>query len=126
MSSPDADPLFERAVVAAVADDVDVDEDELRSALDTHQESVESLPGVENIVYEWRKEYADPLLERTEEAYYLLVPERVWAEFAEHLDLSAAMETAVVEVHRRTVAARTDCPAEPPESAAYVALSRDV
>ncbi len=112
--------------MAAVADDAGVDEDELRAALVDHQESVESLPGVENIVYEWRKEYAGPLLKRTEDAYYLLVPERVWSEFADHLDISEPEKAAVIDVHRRTVAARTNAPEEPPESGAYVALGRDV
>jgi len=126
MSTPDSGPLFDEAVVAAVADDVGVDEGELRSALDAHQESVASLPGVENIVYEWRKEYAEPLLKRATDAYYLLVPERVWSEFADHLDLSEPLEAAVVEVHRRTVADRTDASEAPPEGGAYVALSRDV
>jgi hypothetical protein len=116
--------LFDGSHAEAVARDHDVDAASLVETLGAHQESVERLPGVENIVYEWRKGYEDPLIARMESAYYLVVPRTVWTEFAAALDLEAQMRDAAIETHRRAVATACDVASSPPEGQAYLALDR--
>ena len=95
---------FDDAVVGAVARDRDIDVSELRDLLRRQQRSVRDLPGVDDIVYEWRKAFArEPLLERREDAYLLAVPNHVWPEFAASLSLSDAELLALREVHERQV-----------------------
>jgi len=118
--------LFEPDRIEAVATDHGVESETLAAALTDHQEAVEDLPGVENIVYEWRKQYEDPLVDRTETAYFLVVPHALWTEFADALELSDEIRDAVVEVHRRTVATNTQAPPSPADDQAYVALDRTV
>ena len=95
----DETQLFDPGDVETVAETFGVDADDLAAVVARHQQAVEDLPGVENIVYEWRKQYEDPLVERTETAYYL---------------------------HRRTVAGDCNVSAEPPDGVGYVALDRTV
>jgi len=121
----DSDP-FDADVLAVAARTHDVSGADLSVAVARHQESVEALPGVENLAYEWRRQYESPLLERTSDAYYLVVPDHVWAEFGDALGLSDAMLDAVRDVHRRTVEERTDAPSDPPGRQAYVVLDRSV
>jgi hypothetical protein len=116
--------LFEQSRIEATAAEHELDPDSLAATLASHQESVEDLPGVENIVYEWRKQYEDPLLARTETAYFLVLPRQVWDEFATALGLDEDGLAAVIEVHRRTVAEHSDAPAEPGDDDVYVALDR--
>jgi hypothetical protein len=117
---------FDADVLAEAARSHDVSEAELSAAVARHQESVEALPGVENLAYEWRRQYESPLLERTPDAYYLAVPDRVWDEFGDALGLSDAMLDAVRDVHRRTVADRAGAPSDPPGRQTYVVLDRSV
>jgi len=120
----DETTLFERSRIEATAADHGVDPDSLATALTDHQASVEDLPGVENIVYEWRKQYEDPLLERTETAYYLVLPRQVWDEFADALGFADDVLAAVIDVHRRTVVADADTSTRPSGDQTYVALDR--
>lgn len=47
-----------------------------------HQQAVCENPGVVDLVYELRRTLPyDPLVRRTEAAYYLVVRERIWMEF---------------------------------------------
>lgn len=109
------------AVVADAADSLGatdapsevVDERRLRQLVADHQQSVRDLPGVENIVYEWRRSFAvNPVVLRTDSAYFLVVEPWVWAEFAAALSLSPAEVDALRAVHdrqfRRSVAAERD------------------
>lgn len=99
---------FEESVLAAVAADHGHTVEELRTLVRRHQSLAARLPGVENLVYEWRKQFPnDPVVERREEAYYLSVAEGVWPEYAEALSLSAAEERALRAVHRKQLAAVT-------------------
>lgn len=116
--------LFSRPVIEAVAERHGVGPDRLAEKLTAHQTAVEELPGVENIVYEWRKHYENPLIDQSESAYYLTVPRSVWDEFGDAIDVDADELAAIVDVHRRVVATRTDAPSEIPEDQAYVALDR--
>ncbi|WP_244257074.1 hypothetical protein [Halomicrobium sp. IBSBa] len=72
MESADSD-LFDTTDVERSASEFAVDPAALTERLADHQAAVEELPGVENLVYEWRKQYEDPLIERTAEVYYLRV-----------------------------------------------------
>jgi len=116
--------LFDRSTVETVAHEHGTDAGSLAETLATHQQSVERLPGVENIVYEWRKQYENPLVARTGSAYYLVVPQAIWTEFAEALDLEAEVLDAVIETHRRVVATACNVASSPPEGQAYIALDR--
>jgi len=118
--------LFDQDDVGAAAETFDVDPETLRDALARHQRDVEDLPGVENIVYEWRKQYEDPLLARTETAYYLRVPRTVWDEFGDAIEIEGDTLSALIEVHRRTVASECEVPADPPTNVGYVALDRTI
>lgn len=103
------DPLkpFDPALVAAVAIETGIDESRLRSLIVRHQEAVHDSPGVDDLVYEWRKYGAyDPLVERTNDAYHLALREPVWEEFVAALDLTATEREALLAVHARQ--ARTD------------------
>jgi len=120
----DESALFDGDDIEAVATDHAIGAASLADALATHQQSVEDLPGIENIAYEWRKQYEDPLLARTQSAYYFALPATIWHEFGDALDLDDETLGAVIEVHRRTVAGATDGPATPADGLAYVALDR--
>lgn len=122
----DDSDLFEADVLASAAAARDVDEDDLASVVARHQERVEELPGVENLAYEWRKQYESPLIERTPGAYFLAVPAWVWDEFGESLDIRDATLDALTEVHRRTAVSRTDVTPQPSEQMTYVVLDRTV
>jgi hypothetical protein len=106
---------FEDASVDAVAAEWPdaVDGTRLRRLVADHQQSVRDLPGVENIVYEWRRGFpVNPVVLRTDSAYFLLVAPWVWAEFVSALSLSDAEADALRAVHerqfRRSVAVERD------------------
>ena len=101
MASP-RDPLavFGDKHIEAVAGEFDVEPDRLCTLTRRHQESVRDLPGVEDIVYEWRNQFhQDPLVHRDTEAYVLALRDHVWAEFADHLDLRDAHLAALRALH---------------------------
>lgn len=97
------DPLdgFADDLLAAVAADHGVDEAGLRDAVSTHQTGMRDLPGVEDLVYEWRTRYRDPLLARRPEAYYLMLPPDVWEEFDTVLEYDDPVLQALRAVHTR-------------------------
>jgi hypothetical protein len=107
------DPLaaFDPATVERVAAAHDLSADRLRDSLAAHQRSVRDLPGVDDIVYEWRRAFpGDPVVERRPDAYLLVVAALVWGEFADALGLDETTREAVRAVHRETVAAAADGP----------------
>lgn len=126
-----ADPLapFDDDLVAAVAADHDLPESRLREAIRRHHAYVESLSGVDELVYDWRQGLPyDPLVARTEEAYHLSFLPSVWEEFGEQLGFEAATLAAVRDVHdrqARRVAEERGDPTAPYEGAAPMVLSRD-
>ncbi|MEF8814454.1 MAG: hypothetical protein V5A55_11635 [Halovenus sp.] len=98
------DPLagFDPETIQAVAEDHDVDPERLETIARDHQNGVRSLPGVEDIVYEWRTQFhEDPLLSRSDRAYVLALRDHVWDEFVESLALSEAEVTALRALHER-------------------------
>jgi hypothetical protein len=91
---------FDEVVVESVAADRDVSVERLTDILRIHQANVRELPGVEDIVYEWRNYFhLDPLVGRTEGAYYLALPDHVWTEFTDDLALDDAEAAALLAVH---------------------------
>lgn len=107
------DPLaaFDDDVVAAVAAERDLSAASLSELIERHQRLVRELPGVEDVVYEWRKTLPDdPLVERREAAYYLAVAPAVWAEYGEALDADAADLDALRAVHDRQLRSAGDPP----------------
>lgn len=102
MTERDALGVFDAGLVTEVAGDHDIDSDRLSTLARTHQSNVRDLPGVDDIVYEWRTQFhQDPLLARTSAAYYLALPDHVWDEFAEDIGISEAERTALVDLHGR-------------------------
>ncbi|WP_247009183.1 hypothetical protein [Halorientalis litorea] len=91
---------FDDEAIERVAGKHDVTADELRELLRRHQRQARENPGVEDIVYEWRSQFhGDPLLHRTEEAYYLRLRDHVWDEFADALDIPETALFALLDVH---------------------------
>ena len=98
------DPLasFDDGVFAAVARTHDVPDAALRDLVRRHQELVRRLPGVDDIVYEWRTAFPDdPVIERRPDVYYLSVAGTVWPEYAASLGLDDRETAALRAVHRR-------------------------
>lgn len=104
MTDRDELDAFDDDLLRETASEHDVAVERLTRLARTHQSNVRDLPGVDDIVYEWRKAFArEPLLERREDAYLLAVPNHVWPEFAASLSLSDAELLALREVHERQV-----------------------
>lgn len=119
---------FDDDVVAAVAAETGGSEASLWEALGRHQAYADSLPSVDDLVYEWRTQLPyDPLVTRTDEAYYVALLPGVWNEFGEQMGLSGATITRLREVHdrqARRVADERGEPTDPYEGAAPMVLSR--
>lgn len=93
---------FDDDTFDTVAEGTDVSVDALRRLTRRHQEGIRDLPGVDDIVYEWRNHFhLDPLLARTDAAYVLALPDHVWEEFADRLELSTTQLDALLAVHDR-------------------------
>jgi hypothetical protein len=108
----DRDPLaaFDDAVLSTVAGTADA-ERRLRAVARRHQETVRANPGVENLVYEWRRGYrGNELVERTAGAYYLLVEATAWREFGDALALDADERDRLRALHARQFAAAVGDP----------------
>jgi hypothetical protein len=98
---------FDDEVVRGVAGTNSVDEEQLRSALADHQRTMRENPGVEDLVYEWRKRFDDAVLHRTPETFYMAVRETVWEEYGTHLGIDDYLLAAVVAVHQEQVLRET-------------------
>ncbi|WP_340102072.1 hypothetical protein [Salinibaculum salinum] len=96
------DPLaaFDDDTLETVAATTGVDERRLRDVARAHQAGVRDLPGVDDIVYEWRNQFhQDPLLHRTEAVYVLALRDHVWTEFGAQLDATDAELDALRTLH---------------------------
>ncbi|MCJ0618846.1 hypothetical protein JZX76_04715 [Haloarcula hispanica] len=98
---------FDDEVVRGVARANSVDEEQLRTALADHQQTMRDNPGVEDLVYEWRKRFDDAVLRRTPETFFMAVRETVWEEYGAHLGLDDYLLAAVVAVHQEQVLRET-------------------
>ncbi|MDS0298521.1 hypothetical protein NDI76_07190 [Halogeometricum sp. S1BR25-6] len=116
MPTDPRDPLeaFDDAVLGRVARDSGVDAARLRRVVAAHQRGVRALPGVDDIVYEWRRTLpSDPLAKRGEEAYFLAVEPTVWSEFIAALDATDEEGDALRAVHREQFAVSLGADAVP-------------
>lgn len=124
MASP-LDP-FDPDALSAVATEFDRPVSDLRELLERHQRRVRAhveVGGVDGLVYEWRQSFrTDPLVERRGDAYYLAVPVRVWADFADRLGYADGERRAVEAVHERQFAADRG---QPPDEGVAMLLVRD-
>lgn len=105
------DPLaaFDDRVLEATAAEVDYSPDALRELVRRHQALVRETPGVDDLLYEWRKYYPyDPLVARTDRAFHVVLRDRVWTEFTDRLGLSSAERRALLAVHERQAHAEAD------------------
>jgi len=100
MTETDLLAPFDHAVLRTVADENDIEFAVLKEALVDHQRTMRENPGVEDLVYEWRKQYDDPILHRTETTFVVAVPPTVWEEYGEYLELGDALLAAVTAVHQ--------------------------
>jgi len=107
MNDPTLLAPFDDDVVRGVAGTNSVDEERLRDALADHQRTMRENPGVEDLVYEWRKRFDDAVLHRTPETFFMAVRETVWEEYGAHLGLDDYLLAAVVAVHQEQVLRET-------------------
>jgi len=120
VTAPDPrDPLaaFDPDLVSAVARETGGDADALRSLLRGHQESVRELPGVADLVYEWRRRFDDGVVVRTGTAFCCAVRPVVWSEFADALGIEDADRERLAAVHDRQ--ARRTARAEDADPSAF-------
>ena len=100
MTETDLLAPFDLAVIRTTAQHNAVDEATLRDALTAHQQTMRENPGVEDLVYEWRKQYDDPVVARTPSVFVLALPPTVWEQYADHLDFEDVTLAAVTAVHQ--------------------------
>jgi hypothetical protein len=103
MTNSDLLAPFDDEVIRAVASENDVEEELLRDALADHQQTMRDTPGVEDLVYEWRKQFDDPMLGQSEQTYFVAVRETVWDEYGSYLDLDDYLLSALAAVHQEQV-----------------------
>lgn len=91
---------FDEDVIRAVAGANDVAFEPLEATVADHQRTMRDTPGVEDLVYEWRKQYEDPVLLRAPTVFIVGVPPTVWDEYGRYLDLEDDMLSALAAVHQ--------------------------
>jgi len=104
VTTPDArDPLaaFDGDLLSAVAEETGGGRDALRSLVRRHQESVRELPGVADLVYEWRRVFDDAVVVRTDAVFCCAVRPVVWSEFADALGIDGDERERLALVHDR-------------------------
>lgn len=112
------------AAIEDVAADEPIGASPLREAVVSHQRGVHDAPGVDDIVYEWRRYFAgDPLLVRTDDAYVVTIPASVWAEFERDHDFEESTARALRAVHA-AAAERLATPPDEREEFAPIVLLR--
>ena len=102
------DPLapFDDEVFRSVASEHGVPEAPVHDLVRRHQELVRRLPGVDDIVYEWRNAFPnDPVVQRQPDVYYLSVAATVWPEYVAALSLDEREAAVLQAVHRRQLEA---------------------
>jgi len=98
---------FDEKLIAQVANANDIEVERLETAVADHQRTMRENPGVEDLVYEWRKQYDDPVLLRRPDVFIVAVPPAVWEEYAEYLEFEDDLLAAVTAVHQEQTI-RTD------------------
>lgn len=124
------DPLdpFDSARLDEVAADHGLSADTLETLVVRHHAHADAMPGVDELVFEWRRFLGyDPLVARTEDAYHLAVDESIWWEFGEQLGLEDEAVEALVTLHdreARATARRRGESTEPYDRRAAMVLAR--
>ncbi|NHN49719.1 hypothetical protein G9464_19295 [Halostella sp. JP-L12] len=96
----DRDSFFDDDSVASAAASTDRSPEELRDLVERHQAGMRDNPGIDGLVYEWRKTLReDPLLFADGDAYYVALPRRIWRQFATAHGLSDEEFEALLAVH---------------------------
>ncbi|MDZ7746008.1 MAG: hypothetical protein U5K28_05670 [Halobacteriales archaeon] len=96
------DPLapFDDDLIERVADETGIDAATLRERLVDHHDHAATVPGIDELVMEWRRFLPyEPLIERTADAYLLAVESSIWTEFGTQLSLSETELLAIQSVH---------------------------
>ena len=96
----DRDSFFDDDGVASAAAGTDRLPAELCDLIERHQAGMRDNPGIDGLVYEWRKTLReDPLLFADADAYYVALPRRIWRQFADAHDLTDDEFEALLSVH---------------------------
>ena len=113
---------FDADVIRTVAKANDIEIEPLRETLADHQRTMQQNPGVENLVYEWRKQYDDPVLARTDTVFIVAVLPTVWEEYGDYLDIDPPLLRAVTAAHQEQTLRTPDISLSgmPPDHAALV------
>lgn len=114
--------VFDAEIVSATAAENEVPVSALEEDLDTVQRVVAGFGdlSVDDIVYEWRtRHHRDPLVARTETAYYLDVREHVWDDVLARADVASHTAARVRAVHEAQFASDRD--EDAPEGAMVLA-----
>ena len=107
---------FDEDLLAQVGD---VGPERLATLAREHQAGIRALPGVDDIVYEWRRSLqGDPLLHRSPAVYVLSLPGRVWMEFLDRLEATGEESAALRELHDRQARRLLEAAEGAPESPA--------
>lgn len=100
---------FDAALVAAVAAEHDLSSQTLAELLSRVQSYLAGFPGIEDLVYEWKRAFAyDPVVARNDERYVVVLLPYVWEELAGQLDLPGDELDALRAVHERQARAEFD------------------
>lgn len=122
------DPLepFDPERLREVAAERGVTVDALERLVARHHAHADSMPGVDELVFEWRRFLGyDPLVARTDDAYHLAVDESVWREFGAQMGVDdEAVETLMTLHDRQARAAADDGSTAPYDRRAAMVLAR--
>lgn len=96
------DPLapFDPALLGRVAADHGLEPAALAALVERHHDYAARVPGIDELVFEWRRAFPyEPLVARTADAYHLAVEPSVWVEFAAQLELEDGELAALRALH---------------------------
>lgn len=105
----DALAPFDSDRLREVAAERGVTVETLETLVRRHHEHADSMPGVDELVFEWRRFLGyEPLVARTDDAYHLAVDESVWHEFGSQIGLDDEAVDALIALHDREARATAD------------------
>lgn len=105
----DALAPFDQDRLREVAADRGVAVEMLETLVKRHHAHADSMPGVDELVFEWRRFLSyEPLVARTDDAYHLAVEESIWHEFGAQMGLDGETVDALMALHDREARATAD------------------
>lgn len=105
------DPLapFDPDRLGDVAVDRGLAVETLETLVRRHHAHADSMPGVDELVFEWRRFLGyEPLVVRTDDAYHLAVDESIWNEFGAQMGVDDEAVDALMALHDREARATAD------------------